>query len=291
MREVLDKIIGIDITWGIIIAFIISLIISLFYKGNARPEDFSVLVAGTSFLFGILIAFQINNAQSNLSKINEIIKSDEGNLLSLYEISLVFGKETQDKVREVLDKYLIAQIDYFLKDFKYSSISFTNLFRYVLSIVPTNEREATAYSASMSILSESSTNRKKVETFVQDQMLPTEWVIILVLLITELFFIFYFNSGSLLSIILSSLLATTAISLVLALRDLDGLRRKEDKWIWEPLANLFHSLELLPYYPLLKVKEKKAKILKGQRVRIAEYPDVYPDMTNKVVKEIAYGRE
>jgi hypothetical protein len=289
MRGIINKIIKIDITIGIIVVFLISLVISISYRSHSHGEDFSVLIAGTSFLFGILIAFLINDSQAKLSKVNEILKSDEANLFSLYETSFIFGHEAQNKIRDLLDQYLIAQIDYFLQDFKYSIASFTSLYRHVLSIEPKTNNQTAGYQNMLTILADSSVNRKKAETFVQDKMMNMEWIIILVLLIIQLFFIFYFNTGSIISIILSALLSTIAVTLVMVLRDMDSLKRKESIWIWEPLHNLFKSLDLLPYYPRSRIKAGRLSLKKGEKIRVASYPDIYPDMTNKKVEELEYG--
>ena len=291
MRQIFEKLANIDIKFGIIITFFVSLAIASLYKSNAQSSDFSVLIAGTSFLFGILIAFLINNSQTNLSDVNEILKSDEANWLSLYELSGIFGKEIQSKVRELLDKYLIDQIDYYLKDFKYSAESFMAVYRYIMKLDLKTEKESLVYQNLLSILSDSAINRKKVETFVQDKMLNMEWMIILILLLIQLFFIFYFNTGSLISILLSAVLSTAAVALVLVLRDMDNLKRKEEVWIWEPLSNLFHALELAPYYPISVIKGKRAKIKKGEKIRVAKYFDEYPVMTNKKVEEMEFGTE
>lgn len=272
------------------LSFVFSLIVSYFFNGYSHGEQFSILISATSFLFGIFVSFLINDSRSNLNQVNEILKSDEAILSSIYEASIVFGKEVKDSIRSLLDKYLIDQIDYYLEDFKYSDKSFRKLYGYIVSLDPKNAQQNLVYSNMLFALSNSSINRKKVETFVQNKILNFEWMVVLILLILELFFIFYFNSGNLISVILSTFLSTSAIALVLILRDFDSLKRNENKWIWEPLSNLFHSLGLVPYYPSEAIKENRAKIRKGERIRLAEYPDVYPDMTNKKVKEIEYGK-
>lgn len=279
-----------NITTGILLSFVFSLIVSYFLNGYSHGEQFSILISATSFLFGIFVSFLIDDSRSNLNQINETLKADEAIWSSIYEVSIVFGKEVQDFIRSLLDKYLIDQIDYYLEDFKYSNKSFTKLYRYIVSLDPKNTQQNSVYSNMLFALSSSSINRKKVETFAQNKILGVEWIVILMLLILELFFIFYFNSGTLISVILSTFLATSAITLALILRDFDSLRRNEDKWIWQPLNNLFHSLELVPYYPMDAIKENRTKIRKGEKIRVAEYPDVYPDMTNKNVNEIEYGK-
>jgi hypothetical protein len=289
MKSIIVRIKNLNIAVGIFLSFIFSLAVSYFFNGYSHGEQFSILIAATSFLFGIFVSFLINDSRTNLNQVNELLKADEAILLSIYEVSRVFGKETQDLIRDLIDKYLMDQIDYYLEDFKYSNKTFIRLYEHIVSLDPKTVQQNLAYSNMLSALSNSSINRKKVETFVQSKVLNFEWGVVLALLLLELFFIFYFNSGNIISIILSTLLATAAITLVLILRDFDTLKRSEDKWIWEPLGNLFHSLGLVPYYPESAVKRKRAKIHKGEKIRIAEYPDVYPDMNNKRVEEVTYG--
>ncbi|MCL5432649.1 MAG: hypothetical protein M1524_00850 [Patescibacteria group bacterium] len=288
MKSIGGRIKNLNISTGILLGFIFSLTVSVFFNGYPKGEQFSILISATSFLFGIFVSFLINDSRSNLNHINEILKSDEATLQSIYEVSIAFGKDVQDSVRNLMDKYLTDQIDYYLEDFKYSNKSFKELYRYIVSLKPKNAQENYAYSNMLSALSSSSINRKRVETFVQNKILIIEWIVVLILLVLELFFIFYFNSGDLISIILSTLLSTSAIVLVLILKDFDNLKRNEDKWIWEPLGNLFQSLGLVPYYPMATIKDNRAKIRKGEKIRVAEYPNNYPDMSDKKVNEIIY---
>lgn len=279
---------NLNIRTGIIVAFIIFFILGVFVQGNPHNDNFLVLISGSSFLFGIFIAFSIANSHTKLRQVNEILKDDEANLLSIYQLSYVFGKQNQLEVKKLIDNYLIDQVDYYLEDFKYSNASFLVIYEYIVDFNPKNSQQTVAYTSLLNILVKSSSNRKMVETFVLDKMLVYEWLSIFSLLGLILFFIFYFNSGGILSGTLSAILSTTAVTLVLVLKDLNYLSWKENKWVWEPLHNLFKSLDLLPYYPKKVIDNKIAILNQDEKIRIAQYPDKYPDMTNKVIKEINY---
>lgn len=84
--------------------------------------------------------------------------------------------------------------------------------------------------------------------------------------------------------ILTILLSTSSFIFILILRDLDGLFWKEQDWIWEPLNQLFSELDLIPYYPVDVIKQKRAKLEKGLKIRVAYYPNPYPDQSGKKTK-------
>ncbi len=270
----------------IAILFVIFLGIAVFTKGVGANNENNNLLSVAAFLFGIFAAFSIANSQTKLNRINENIKSEEANLLFIYKITKSFGPKVQGQIKDLIDLYLIDQIDYYLKDYKYSNTSFLTLFDYLIELKPEGKHQEFAYDNVIGVLNDSAQRRKQIEAAVEETLDPLEWVSILVLLSLILFFIFYMNDGSLVSIATSALLSVASVVIVLVLRDLDSLRWKEQAWIWEPLESLFKSLELLPYYPKELVHGHRIKLFKGDRIRVATYPKGYPSMSGKVVEEI-----
>lgn len=277
-------------TLGILISSLVFLSIGLLFKGQGFTENNSQLLSASSFLFGIFVAFSIANNHSKLSKVNETLKEDEAILLSVYELSSSFGENVKNKVRNLIDNYLIDQIDYYLWDFKYSYKTFIALHRFLNTLEAKTKTQEAPRIHILGLMSESFKNRKVVETYSQEKMWTFEWTSILILLGLIIFIVLKSNDGTYTSIILSTLLLSSAIILVFVLRDLNNLRWKEKTLIWEPLDNLFHALDLLPYYPKGIVKSKRAKIKKGEKIRLASYPDPYPDMTHKKVEIVVYGK-
>ena len=101
-----------------------------------------------------------------------------------------------------------------------------------------------------------------------------------------LFSIFYVKDNTIPSIIITVLLSTSSVMLLLIIRDLNSLRWKEQTWIWDPLAQAFKEMDLLPYVPEMLIKLGRVTYPKGTKVRVANYPKKYPDFTGKKVKVI-----
>lgn len=281
-----NRIKNIDSAFGIFGSFILFLCLGIFFQGGEYNDHFYVLTSTAAFLFGVFIAFSISTGHATLNKLHEVLKSDEAQLLSMYQLSEIFGEKTKQEIQKLIDNYLMDQVDYYLEDFKYSMKSFMELFNFFIKFNPEGKKQDFAYQKILDLLSITTENRKQVEMLAREKVSKFEWLSILSLLSVVLFFIYYFNNGSFLSVILSAILSTAAVALVLVLKDLDNLRWKEGVSIWAPLHDLFETLDLLPYYPGEIIKNGRVKLEKGQKVRLAEYPDPYPDMTNKIVRII-----
>jgi hypothetical protein len=273
-------------TRTIIIFFtIIFVLIALFFKGNGINTSNNNLMALSTFMFGIFVAFSIASAHDKIRKVNEFTNAEEGNTIFLYKSLSLWGEDIQQKIQQLIDEYLIDQIDYKLQDFRYSSKSFMKLFDFVINIECKNDAQKTIYENIINTLEDSLKNRKQVESLVKERMALVEWVSIIILLLVNISFMFNMNDGSIINIFSTILLSVASITLVLILRSLDSLNWKESTWIWEPLENLFKELDLLPYYADV-VKAGRVKLEEGTRIRVAEYPNKYPDMTGKIIKEI-----
>jgi len=71
-----------------------------------------------------------------------------------------------------------------------------------------------------------------------------------------------------------------------------GSAQRSRSWEWEKReessqsnAQLFEEMNLLPYYPKGVLVSGRAKISRGQKVRVAIYPNPYPNFEGKIIKE------
>ena len=69
------------------------------------------------------------------------------------------------------------------------------------------------------------------------------------------------------------------------LYDIDNLQWKEDKLIWIPLTQLFKDMNSSPYFPK-KVYQRINLKLEKEKIRLATYPNKYPDFSGKKIEEI-----
>jgi hypothetical protein len=273
---------GFPASSGVIITLLSSIVVFMLFHGSISEAN--TVASMATFLFGIFVSFTISNKYSRLTNISSLLKIDEANLLAIYKYSHEFGTEVTNKVRELIDNNLVTQLDYYLVDYRKSNSSYYKLFDYILTLEPTTPGQEVAYAQINSLLTLTSSNRKQVETLVLQRTSTLEWVSLGSLLCLIYMCILGINTGSPFSVIASSVMVTVAVLLLFVLRDLDTLSWQQDKWIWQPMHNLFLDLDLLPYYPSPTLSSHEAKPPIGDKVRVAHYKADYPNVSEKDIE-------
>lgn len=274
----------IDLDEGTLIAFVAFILIAVFVKGEGYSPVVIAMLSVATFLFGIFGAFVMQNRHKRLDALRTTLRKDDAAYVNMYKLSAAFGKKVQKRMQKLVDNYIIKTIDYRLPEYRCANKEFLKLLEYITNLNPRNERQRQNYSKLLDSIETANTARKYVEYLTTNTMLRFKWLMLLGLLVVILFSIFYINDNSLPSIITAVLLSTSSVMFLLIMRDLDSLYWKEQKWIWDPLEQLFGELDLLPYYPDEVIDRKRVKLKKGTKIRIASYPQPYPDHTGKTVK-------
>lgn len=246
---------------------------------------YELLLGVAYFVFGILVAFAIENARSGLLRVNELLKAGDADLVSIYQLSASFEADVQAEFREVIDAHLQDQIDFRLVDFERSTPSFLALFERVRELEPTSTREEITYDHLLGICTAASERRKQLEALVRQRVSPVEWVTLLALLAALWGLMLAANGGPIVSGLLGGVLVASLAGLLVLLQHLDEFRWQEGEAIWNPLHNLFLALDLLPYYPLDAVRTGRLDPPTG-RVRFVDYPHPYPDMSDKTIEVV-----
>jgi len=244
---------------------------------------YELLLGVAYFVFGILVAFAIENARSGLARVNELLKAGDADLISIYQLSGSFGGDVQSDLREVIDAHLQDQIDYRLVDFERSTESFLDLFARVRELEPTTSKQEINYDHMVGVCVAAGERRKQLEALVRQRVSPVEWVTLLSLLGALWALMLSANGGPMVSSLLGGVLVASLAGLLVVLRHLDDFRWQEATAIWTPLHNLFLSLDLLPYYPLVVVDSGRFDPPTG-RLRLVDYPNLYPDMVGKTIE-------
>lgn len=274
----------IDIEEGTLLVLIVLTLTAIYIKG-AGPNSWVVaLLSVATFLFGIFGAFIMQDRHKRLDELRRTLREEDALFITIYRLSELFGKNIQSKIQKAIDNYLIETIDYKLKDHSLAHDKFLELYDAVKNLKPKGEMQVQAYSKLLDSINQANKNRRRVEHLAKNKLFAFEWLTLITLLAVILFSMFYINTNSTISIIITVLLSTSAVLFILLLRDLNSLFWKEQKWIWEPVDELFEELNLLPYYPSPLIELKRVKLSKGTKVRIAHYPHPYPDMGGKVIK-------
>ena len=269
-----------------LVIFCAFLAVAYVYNGDGTlSESSKILLTVTSFVFGFYINNLISHARAGHSKVVESLREEGGYMKAIYLVLISsFSEEQVARVRGNMDDYLTAGMDYKIYDYSKSYPEFKKLYTELMNLSPESKQQDGGWNQIIRIISEVSKNRTRIETSVKERVSTFEWLTISVLLVVVLYFIFSLSTGTWTSIILTASIATTLTMLLIILYSLDSLRWKEDKWFWEPIEELFKSLDLLPYYSDLLIKSGRVKVKSGKNIRVASYPHPYPDMSEKKVR-------
>jgi len=245
----------------------------------------------SAFLFGLLIAFTISNSHSRLNEIRDKLREQDALLLSISYLSKNFDSNIFKIIKNKIDELLISQIDYNLIDFDIKTPEkLRELYDYIEKIKFKGRPQIEAHEKMLDALNDILKIHEAISYRVKNKMRGYEWISLFLLGGIILFCFLALNNKSPISIIVLSIF-TSAISLLFfILSEIESLGWQESNWIWEPLVNLFLELKLLPYFPKGIIKKKRVnigKLVKTNKIRIAEYPFPYPNMKGKIIKIIS----
>jgi hypothetical protein len=283
----------VSIYYRLILAFVIFLLLSFIIVGQGKTDFADKILTVTSFVFGIILAFSISNRYSRLSNIREKLREQDAKLLEIYYLSQGFNKQLKDKIKNLIDDFLIVQLDYKLKDYNTLVPEKTRSMFLYLEKLKLTKKEDEIRKDILKILEEIIEINKAVVYQLENKMAFYEWIVLCTLSVIIFFvLIYFFNTNTFITVFIISFLNTALCLLLFILNDLDNLAWQEQNWIWKPLTNLFIELDLFPYFPIdvlnsgrLSLKEIK-KWDKVKKIRVAHYPLSYPDMTGKKVEII-----
>jgi hypothetical protein len=278
-----------SIYFKIIIIFLVALGITFTFKGTETNLTIRTLVSVATFIFGITIGFAITNSYGRLNAIRGSLRKQDALIIEIHQISKNFSQKIQEEIKQKLDSILTNQIDYKIQDFNKSPKKTLAFYSYLLNLKTKNSKEENAKKELISKVSGMVSKQKEVSHHSMLGLGSYQWASLIVLATIIIFYIYYTKEENVISFVIISLLSTSLILLLLVLRELDTLNWEEEDWIWDPLSVLFLELNLKPYFPeqIFNSGRINKKILKRfNKARIAHYPNPYPDMSGKKVKEI-----
>jgi hypothetical protein len=269
------------------VAFVLFVIIAFTTPGAGPNEWISNLLSFATFIFAIILGFSIANRKQRMEQIRTRLRANDATILTLYSTAKAIGPATAKKTRDMLDEWLISQIDYNLVDFTYTTPQLIDIFEYVLSIKTPNGEDDEFKKKMVDDTRLLMQNQKAIIYWTKDKMQSFEWLSILVLGATIIFCMFFLRNNTLVSNIFTPIIASTIVLLGLVLKEIDALEWQEHNWVWWPLCDLFIEMGLPPYFPedIFSSGRVNKRILKSiPKYRIAHYKFPYPRFEGKEVE-------
>ena len=276
----------------ILLSYVIFLLAAMSIDGVGYSDWMFLTISFVVFMFAIFLAFTISNRRHRIISLRKNLREIDASLTSLYFYSKNLNPDISRKILELIDIFLIATIEYKLKDYYKSEPQFIELYEYVNSLKTKNTDEFNTKVSMLSQLEMISRSNKVIQFTILDQMQPYEWLSIILLSFATIFCLIYINDRSIASLILIPILETVITIIFITIYDLDSLRWQEQNWIWQPLSILFTTLKLLPYFPNDVISKKRVsnKLLTSiPSYRVAHYKSFCPDNSDKII-EIVHNK-
>ena len=240
-------------------------LIPLFLRGGGKSKIIESTLGLVGLLFGILVGFFITDLWTRFQRIRENVAVEVSGLQTYY----IFVKIMEhfpghhhwaERERELIDEYVkeffkVEWTDYGKVDPYFNRI--IESLKEVGELKTDNEIET--YTNMLPLLNEVTTARERLFMYGKDKLSRAEWMVILALAGILLFSIFYLNTGSVSSIILSGSLTSAVITLLLVLRDLNNLSYGEEMVSFEPYETIFDVLEKPRFYRKEDIKSGRVK--------------------------------
>jgi len=249
-------------------------------------ETITIIISITTFIFAIILGFSMTERHSRFSSLKSTFSSIDGLILNSYYISGVLGKKVQNQYRKLIDTFLMHQFDYKVSDFDKLSDDMRNLQDFFWKLPVKSAKQNLAIDHACVNLEKVVEYERNVKYIMTNRMVGYEWGSLIVLALISLYCLILLNDGSLSMIVFIPILGTAIALLLMVLYMLDQLLWKNRQWMVLPIFDVFDKLKLTPYivYPMLSNKVISKKMLKGRKIRVAHFPNPYPDNSGKKVK-------
>jgi len=265
---------------------ILVLLITIFFPFSNDSVLLTSIVGVATFLFGIFIAFSISDRYGRLETIREQDSMERSRLVLLYNLSKVFGKQTQEKIKEVIDRYLQSLLDYEIWDYHKTEDNFRDLADTVSNLEPKTEKQTALIQVLFGYIGDICYARKHTISLVEERISKMEWLIFVFLSAIIIVTLILINTGSIISIVIIFALTMSLVLLLIFLQSLDDISWKEEERIFEPYSKAFEAIDLVRYYPEEIIKSKRVWKHTTTKYRVGIFPHKYPNMSGKIIKTV-----
>lgn len=243
------------------IALVISTLAVIFIPGKGSSHEVELVLTISTFLFAILAGFFISRLNTRYNAVRELVADEDAHWLSLYKISILYGRSFSDKIKELIDKYYIVCYDFDVGKYYKPSAKYLSAVYDELNKIKKYRSEA-SFGEMIEELSAVEEDRNKSSVIALEKVTKGQWIILIVLVSIILFSIFYLKIPQLYSQVITVLLSTVLALVLFTIRDLQNLRLGGEMLVVESGQEVLESIGRLRYYNRKYLKNRSIKIPK-----------------------------
>lgn len=262
---------------------IIIFLISLFFPFFNLSFDAATILTSVALLFTILIGFFIAAATSNYLRLQSLISDEDAKLISLFGIAKLVNPSKQEELADLIDKYMIAALDYDLLGYTSSTAKeFDDLTAAVNAIEPSSEVGFSLMQNLHDIKGNLISIRQEALISFKRTVSGYHWFILVSLSIVMSFILIGLREDIISSFIIGLSLIALYQSLNL-LHKIDSCSFLADRIGYENPQYVFSAIGRDNYYPEHAITEKLKKDMEGKTYRIGFYKN-FPETFDKNIE-------
>ena len=236
-------------------ALAVCLAAAIYYPGGgeaALGEDIVTLRSASTLLFGILAGFFVAFLLNRFAAIRSLLTRESTMLMEIYKLAQAFGPEFAQRTADKIDTYLIVRFDG-QNYFHFTSRGRDALFSIFEDLgkvdLGNTQNLTTMHRHFVTTLREAISLRR--ETIVTGTITVSrlQWCPLILLATTLVVTLFYTKSDTMLSTILTGMLAYSIFLVLYVIKDLSDLNLGGDFLKYETIERVFEYIGKPRYYP------------------------------------------
>ena len=248
---------------GSFIALIIFIIAVILIPGKGSSREVEIILTISTFLFAILSGFFISRLNTRYDQIREALATEDAYWLALYKTGMFFGKNFLNKLRELVDKYIMVSFDFFGHGhyYKHNAVYFHQVYEELNKVkIPPNSKAMHMFDDAVNLLKDIEVVRNQNSVLSRERVTKGQWTVLLFLAGIIIFSIFFIKTTQIYSQIITVLLSTVLILVLLILRDLQELKLSGELIVTESGQEIFENIGKLRYYPEVDIKAGTVRV-------------------------------
>ena len=240
-----------------------------------------------SLIFAILVGFFFATATTNYLNFQTYLADEGAYLISLYNLGKLVQPSAAKKLRDTIDAYYIAVLDYSLVDYiEKNRKEFKAIIDLVDTIEPTDDKKRRM--AALSYMHEVKSNLIKVFRSIMFTapcvIQRLHWFILIILAAILSLLLLSLRTGELLSSFVTGFMMLALYLILFLLREVDNNSFLEKQLACEDAQSIFEAIDKPRYYPETTFQKGWTKT-PGVDYRLGVYKN-YPYSMEKKIKFI-----
>lgn len=247
--------------------------------------DISNMITVVALLFAILIGFFVAAATSNYLRLQTLISNEDASLISIFDLVKILQPSAEKKFRDLIDKYMIAALDYESLDyFAATSSECDNLLNAINEVAPFNDQGMPLLQNLQNIKSNIISIRQEAMVLIKRTVTVRHWFILISLASIVSVILLGLRDGSILVSLLVGLTLIALYQILSLLHKIDSNMFLADQLSYEVPQKVFLAIGQTKYYPENAMNKKLKKSLETENYRIGVYNNFSSNLDKKIKK-------